>query len=81
MDYLVMDEAAMVDQKLWTEVCRPALSDRQGGAMFITTPQGKGSWIYELWQGAHSQENYSAFQFTTIELFPLMGYCLYCVSI
>ena len=67
MDYLVMDEAAMIDQKMWTEVCRPALSDRQGGAMFITTPQGKGSWIYDLWQGAHGQENYSAFQYTTIQ--------------
>ena len=67
MDYLVMDEAAMIDQKMWTEVCRPALSDRQGHAMFITTPQGKGSWIYDLWQGAHGQENYSAFQFTTIQ--------------
>lgn len=66
MDYLVMDEAAMIDQKMWTEVCRPALSDRQGGAMFITTPQGKGSWIYDLWQGAHGQENYSAFQYSTI---------------
>lgn len=66
MDYLVMDEAAMIDQKMWTEVCRPALSDRQGGGMFITTPQGKGSWIYDLWQGAHSQENWSAFQYSTI---------------
>ena len=47
MDYLVMDEAAMIDHKMWTEVCRPALSDRQGGAMFITTPRGKGSWIYD----------------------------------
>lgn len=67
MDYLVMDEAAMIDQKMWTEVCRPALSDRQGGAMFITTPQGKGSWIYDLWQGAHGQDNYSAFQYTTLD--------------
>ena len=67
MDYLVMDEAAMISQKMWTEVCRPALSDRQGGAMFITTPQGKGSWIYEMWQGAPSQDNWSAFQYTTIE--------------
>jgi hypothetical protein len=67
MDYLVIDEAALVDQKLWSEICRPALSDRQGGAMFITTPQGKGSWIYDLWQGAHAQENYSAFQYTTIQ--------------
>jgi len=67
MDYLVMDEAAMIDQKMWTEVCRPALSDRQGGAMFITTPKGKGSWIYELWQGAHSQENWKSFQYTTLD--------------
>ena len=66
MDYLVMDEAAMIDQKMWTEVCRPALSDREGDALFLTTPKGKGSWIYELWQGAHSAENYSAFQYSTL---------------
>ena len=67
MSYLIMDEAAMIDQKMWTEVCRPALSDQQGGAMFVTTPKGKGSWIYELWQGAHGQENWKSFQYTTLE--------------
>ena len=67
MDYLVMDECAMIGQKMWTEVCRPALSDKQGAAMFITTPQGKNSWVYDLWQGAHTQENYSAFQYTTLD--------------
>ena len=67
MDYLVMDEAAMIDQKMWTEVCRPALSDREGDALFLTTPKGKGSWIYELWQGAHGQENYSAYQYSTLD--------------
>ena len=53
MSHLIIDEGAMIDKKMWTEVCRPALSDQQGGAMFITTPQGKSSWIYDLWQGAH----------------------------
>tara|TARA_R110002153_G_scaffold70032_1_gene184488 strand:+ start:33 stop:1268 length:1236 start_codon:yes stop_codon:yes gene_type:complete len=67
MDYLVMDEAAMIDQRMWTEVCRPALSDREGDALFLTTPKGKGSWIYELWQGAHSADNYSAFQYSTLD--------------
>ncbi len=67
MDYLVIDEAGFVDKKLWTEVCRPALSDKQGGALFITTPQGKNSWIYELWQGAHAQDNWQSFQYTTLE--------------
>lgn len=67
MDFLVMDEAAMIDSKMWTEVCRPALSDRQGSAMFITTPQGKGSWIYELWQGAHNQKDWFPYQSTTLD--------------
>ena len=67
MDYLVMDECAMISQKMWTEVCRPALSDRQGSGMFITTPQGKSSWVYDLWQGAHTQENWSAFQYSTLD--------------
>lgn len=67
MSYLIMDEAAMIDQKMWTEVCRPALSDQQGGALFITTPKGKGSWIYDLWQGAHGQENWKSFQYTTLQ--------------
>jgi len=67
MDFLVIDEAGFVDKKLWTEVCRPALSDRLGGCMFITTPQGKNSWIYELWQGAHAQDNWKSFQYTTLQ--------------
>ncbi len=41
MDFLVMDEAAMIDSKMWTEVCRPALSDRQGHAMFILHHKAK----------------------------------------
>ena len=66
IDYLVMDECAMIDQKTWTEVLRPALSDRQGHAMFITTPMGR-NWIYDLWQGAHTQHDWKPFSFTTLE--------------
>lgn len=67
MSHLIIDEGAMIDQKMWTEVCRPALSDTLGGALFITTPKGKASWIYNLWQGAYAQENWNAWQFTTLE--------------
>jgi uncharacterized FlaG/YvyC family protein len=66
IDFLVMDEAAMIDFKTWTEVLRPALSDRQGHAMFITTPKGR-NWIYDLWTGAHTQENWTAFSYTTLD--------------
>ena len=66
IDFLVMDECAMISQKTWTEVLRPALSDKQGHAMFITTPKGR-NWIYDLWQGAHTQHDWKPFSYTTLE--------------
>lgn len=66
IDYLVMDECAMIDPKTWTEVLRPALSDRQGHAMFITTPKGH-NWVYDLYQNAHNLPGWFAYQSTTLE--------------
>ncbi len=37
----VFDEYGQMNPKMWTEVFRPALSDRMGGATFIGTPQGR----------------------------------------
>jgi hypothetical protein len=48
----------------WTQVLRPALSDRLGGALFIGTPQGFNH-FYELFQASHEKEGWAAFQFTT----------------
>ena len=66
LDFAVLDEAAYMDRETWTHVIRPTLSDRNGGALFISTPRGY-DWFHELWTGAHSQQDYSAYQFTTIE--------------
>lgn len=41
LDYAVLDEVADMPANLWSEVIRPALSDREGGALFIGTPKGK----------------------------------------
>ena len=49
MDFMIMDEAAMIDPRMWQEICRPALSDKQGHALFITTPRGM-NWIYDLFR-------------------------------
>jgi len=40
LDGAVLDEPAQMSPRLWGEVIRPALSDRQGWAMFIGTPMG-----------------------------------------
>jgi len=44
LNYAVIDEAAFVSPNLWFEVVRPALSDQEGGALFISTPLGKSNW-------------------------------------
>ena len=40
LDFVVLDEYASMRPDCWSEVLRPALSDRQGGALFMGTPQG-----------------------------------------
>ena len=65
---VVLDEAAFMSADVWFEVIRPALADKQGWALFISTPDGTASWFYELWQYADSGDSdWSRWQFTTIE--------------
>lgn len=45
----VLDECAFMREEAWTEALRPALSDRLGGALFISTPKGR-NWFWRLWQ-------------------------------
>ena len=68
LDYLVVDEAAYIDERVWTEVLRPTLSDRQGGALFISSPTGR-NWFYDLYQYAQTGEDddWESWQFTTLE--------------
>ena len=40
-DEVVLDEVGDMDPRTWTEVIRPALSDREGGASFAGTPRGR----------------------------------------
>ena len=37
LDFAVLDEVAQMKPELWYEIARPALADREGGALFIGT--------------------------------------------
>ena len=64
----VLDEAAFMDSGVWFEVLRPALADKQGWALFISTPEGTASWFYDLWCFAGEEENdWKRWSYTTIE--------------
>jgi hypothetical protein len=66
IDFLVVDEAAFLPRGLWEEVLRPALSDREGRALFIGTPKGK-NWFFRLFaRGRDSRQgNWESFTFPT----------------
>jgi hypothetical protein len=48
LDGAVLDEFGDMDPTVWTQVIRPALSDRKGWAIFIGTPKGKNT-FHQLW--------------------------------
>ena len=66
---VVLDEAAFMDRDVWAEVIRPALADKQGWALFISTPDGTASWFYDMWCFCGEQEwdDWQRWSFTTIE--------------
>ncbi len=43
LDGVVLDEFADMDPRVWSEIIRPALADRQGWAVFIGTPKGRNA--------------------------------------
>ena len=66
LDFCVMDECAFMKEDAWTHAIRPALSDRQGRAMFISTPKGRG-WFWSLYQRGNdpNYDEYSSWHFPT----------------
>ena len=62
----VLDEYADMSPDVWHEVLRPALADRQGGALFIGTPKGFNH-FHDLWTAAHDRDGWAAWSFTTAE--------------
>lgn len=48
LNFCVIDEAAFCHEDAWKKSIRPALSDKQGRALFTSTPNGR-NWYYEQW--------------------------------
>jgi len=67
LTFVALDEAQDLSKELWTHVIRPALSDRKGKAMFTLTPKGVGSWSHQLYTDAQELDDWSAFQYKTID--------------
>lgn len=57
LDGVTLDEFGDMKPSIWTDVLRPALSDRKGWATFIGTPKGKNA-FWDVWQNALSDSGW-----------------------
>ena len=64
LDFIVLDEVAFMKEEAWSEALRPALADRQGRALFISTPKGR-NWFWRLWLRGQEEGNWQSWQFPT----------------
>ncbi len=65
-DGVVLDEFGMMPPRIFSEVLRPALSDRQGWALFMGTPAGKNQ-FYDVVQQARMDPDWFLAEFKASE--------------
>jgi len=62
LDLCIVDEAARVKAEAWEVALQPALMDKDGDALLISTPKGK-NWFYQEWlRGNIYREEYPEYQ-------------------
>ncbi len=54
LDFAILDEAGRIKEDSWNAL-RPALSDKQGRGIFISTPKGK-NWFYRMFLASGGNE-------------------------
>ena len=61
----VLDETSRISKKAWEYGLRPALADKQGRAIFISTPKGR-NWFYDMYlQGQQENKEVKSWQYPT----------------
>lgn len=59
LDGVILDEYADMRPRVWGEIIRPLLADRQGWAVFIGTPKGHNA-FYDIWRTAQAMDTWFA---------------------
>ena len=65
-DGVILDEIGDQNPKIWTDIIRPALSDRKGYCLFIGTPKGHNH-FKELRDRAEKEEGWGLLEFKASE--------------
>jgi len=67
LNHVIMDEYAYIKPSAWTEVIRPALSDKKGSAIFIGTPDGFNHFYDYYQQGLNQENGFKSWHYKSIE--------------
>lgn len=59
LDGVICDEYADMRPRVWGEIIRPLLADREGWAVFIGTPKGHNA-FYDIWRTAQASDSWFA---------------------
>ena len=65
LNRVILDECGFMKEGVW-EIIRPALADKQGDAILVSTPKGY-NWFYKMYKEALEAKDWAAFQYTTLE--------------
>jgi len=60
----ILDECALIREYAWTAAIRPALADKRGRAIFVSTPRGH-NWFWRLYQQAQESSDWQAWRYPT----------------
>lgn len=56
LDFAIIDEAAFMGGNAWATGIRPALGEKQGRAIFASTPNREGDWYHEMFKRGRSNK-------------------------
>lgn len=63
VDFVVVDEAGLIPEIVWTQMIRPTLMDREGSGLIISTPRGH-NWFWKIYQlGQQGDPRYASWHF------------------
>jgi hypothetical protein len=67
VDFVVVDEAALIPEDVWFRLLRPTLADTHGRALIISTPRGR-NWFYTVWmRGQGDNKMYKSWHFISTD--------------
>lgn len=65
LNRVILDECGFMKDGVW-EIVRPALADKKGDAILVSTPKGY-NWFYKMYKEALENDDWAAFQYTTVD--------------